>query len=135
LSEEFTVTVTGMDAVIQRLNSLASAAERIAGARAVVGTNVNYARFIEEGSELRHGVMVTRRAGPAHMLSGALETEGPAIEAALESAVKDVLGGGGADSLVQALNRAGLQVQATAQRNTPVKTGNLRRSLHTELQA
>ena len=119
-----TFTITGLAEVRRRMDELAAAGDGINGVQAVVGTNVNYARFVEQGTRFMH-------ARP--YLEPALEQNRNAILNRMDRAMSDVIAGASASTLATALNAAGLEVQADAQRTVPVKTGNLRRSLHTEV--
>lgn len=89
-----------------------------------VGTAVVYAHGIEFGR--RRNGRLARRAGGAFMLTGALESIQPRIKPALARALPE-----GQQAVRDALLRLGYQVEAAAKPRTPVKTGNLRRSIHT----
>jgi hypothetical protein len=115
-------TIRGLAEVTARLLGLADAVK--AQPYAVVGTNINYARYVEEGTKFMH-------ARP--YLVPALEQNANAIADRLERAVTNVAQGAPASEFTQALMTSGLMVQADAQRTVAVRTGTLRRSLHTEV--
>jgi hypothetical protein len=87
-----------------------------------VGSPLKYARPIETG--LRRGRM-WRRAGPARMLGRALEEELPNIRRDVTRALER------GQSVRDVLLSAGYKIQRRAQTYTPVRTGTLRRSIHT----
>lgn len=91
----------------------AAAARR---ALVLVGSPLRYARYQEFGTKRMAGRLYLTRA--ARELTGA---EG-AIAAALDK---------GPSAVLDAFLRLGYRVQRAAQGYAPVKTGNLRRSIHT----
>jgi hypothetical protein len=111
-------TYTGLDVVQNRLRSLGDAALAMGRTTAIVGTDVRYAPFVEARYPY---------------LAPAVEAKRGAVQARIEHAVDAVLQGGDVGQIATAFNAAGLEVQAEAQRNTHVRTGNLRRSEHTEV--
>lgn len=117
------IVVTGVDAAVSRLRTIASGMAALGTAYATVGTNVTYARAVHDGARGRAG---------RPFLTDALQAKAPSVRARLDAAVGQVLDGAGESVLFDALLASALEVQATAQVNTPVLTGNLRRSLHSE---
>jgi len=111
------LTISGATALIARFGGKLDLAGSV-----VVGTNVNYARYVHDGT--------SRMVGRPY-LTNALTSQRARVVSMLEARVVELLKGSGG-SIKPALLAAGLVVQAEAQRNTPVRTGNLRRSLHTE---
>jgi len=143
----FTVTVKGANEIAIRFEG---AAGKLANARAIVGTNLKYARMVHDGTRphvitarkakalfwpgARHPVRSVRHPGTKArpFLTDALTAQRGAIVALLTTRVAQILDGGGGD-FRQALLAAGYLVQRDAQGRAPVRTGTLRRSLHTEV--
>lgn len=111
---EFQVTM-------RRLNQ---AAVSLGGSVVRVGSNLVYAYGIEHG---RHrGGSLARAAGGAFMLRNALQAVHPRIKSTIAAALLH-----GEQAARQALLRLGYDVERGAKATVPVKTGSLRRSLHT----
>jgi len=70
---------------------------------------------------------------PNPFLENALKEETGAIERHMAGAVAAVAEGAPSSTLRTALHGAGLLVEAKAKELAPVKTGTLRRSIHTTL--
>jgi hypothetical protein len=121
---DVTFVTHGLEVIQSLLERMARAAQSAGNARAVVGTNVKYARFIEEGTKFM-------RARP--YLQPALDQEQGAINQRIGNAVMQVANGANESTLIDALYASGLSVQAGAERIVAVRTGNLRRSLYTEV--
>lgn len=92
------------------------------GSRVVVGTNVSYAREVHDGTATRTG---------RPFLRNALVSQAARVAQIIDGGVWQIVTNGGG-SMTPFFLAAGLVVQAEAQSNTPVKTGTLRRSEHTE---
>lgn len=90
--------------------------------QATVGTNVHYGVYVHMGH---------RRYKGNPFLTNALEKNLPNITPLLTSAAEQVANGAPENVLISAFQNAGYKVQADAQRMVNVKTGNLRRSIHT----
>lgn len=117
------VGVTDLVALLRRYEDGAAA---LADVVVVVGTNLPYAYGQHQG-RYRSGRLARRRGG-TYFLTRALErvqsTIAPAVAAALPR---------GPVAAVRALLGRGHALHAEAGPLTPVRTGSLRRSLHTEL--
>jgi hypothetical protein len=118
------IIVTGVDAAVSRLRSIASGMAALGTAYATVGTNVNYARAVHDGARGRAG---------RPFLTDALQTKAASVRIRLDTAVNQLMDGAPEAVLFDALLASALDTQAEAQRNTPVLSGTLRRSEHTEL--
>lgn len=101
------------------------AASREAGRTVVrVGTALKYGHGIEFG---RHrGGKLARRAGGAFYLTGAFRQVQPRIKRELAAALPK-----GAAAVLGAMRRLAADVERIAKQRVPVRTGNLRRSIHT----
>lgn len=144
---DFTVTVKG---ALELAVKFEAAAGKLSNARAIVGTNLKYAKAVHDGSPphiirakkakalfwpgARHPVRSVRHPGTKAQpfLADALTAQRGAIVALLTTRVAQIIDGGGGD-FRQALLAAGYLVQRDAQGRAPVRTGTLRRSLHTEV--
>lgn len=142
---DFSITITGG----AELRALLQAAGPFNG-RAVIGTNLNYARYVSEGTRPHRIAAAPGRAlywkGAAHpvravnhpgtranpYVENALTGVGAAIVGVLVARIVQILEGGGG-SFKAALLAGALLGQAEVQRGAPVKTGTLRRSWHTEV--
>ena len=142
-----TVEVRGLRQLVIKLD--ATAAALVGGGRVVVGTNVQYARMVSEGTRAHriearnakalfwpgaaHPVRSVRHPGtkPNPYVEEAVAASGPQVAAIIGAAVA-VITEPGVGSLQPALLASGMAVQANIQRGAPVKTGNLRSSWHTE---
>lgn len=109
----------------QRYLKLLADGSKAAGNKVVlVGTNLVYGYGIETG---RHrGGGLARRAGGVFYLSGALAQVRPRIRKALTAALP-----GGPGAVLAAAKRLGFDVERIAKERVVVRTGTLRRSLHT----
>lgn len=117
-----TITLEGIAPLLAKIGHLTGGG---LGGRVTVGSDVTYARYVHDG---------TRYMAGRPFLDRAATSQTPRVLALLGAGVRDVIEGGGG-SLAPALLASGLVVQAEAQRNTPVRTGTLRRSEHTEVYA
>jgi hypothetical protein len=144
-------TISGLDAVTARLNALSSAAAVVGAAYATVGTDLSYARMVHDGTRAHEIAPINKRAlawpGGQHpvahvhhpgykgnpFLTGALSDKAGAVTTRLAAAMEAVAAGAPGGTLAAALLDAALIVQGEAQRRVNVKTGSLRRSLHSEL--
>lgn len=141
---DFQITITGTRELIARFG----AAGNFSG-RAVIGTNVKYAEMVSKGTPphtitarggglfwpgAAHPVKVVHHPGtkPNPYVEDALTAVGTAIVGVLEARIVQLVESGGGDFRA-ALLAGGLLGQAEIQRATPVKSGNLRRSWHTEV--
>jgi hypothetical protein len=138
------IRVTGADVAVARLDGLERMAAAFGRQRVVVGTNVQYARAVHFGSRphiirpvrkkmlfwkgAAHPVRVVHHPGtkPHPFLADGLRAALPTVKRKVAEALASPTGAS------SALMAAGLAVQAEAQKLAPVKTGNLRRSIHTE---
>lgn len=109
------------DALIAKLEGSAHA---VGTTTVRIGTNVVYAWGIEFGRQ--RGGRLGRAAGGAMMLTNALARVAPTITPTLVPAMEQ-----GEDATNKAMLGLGLKVEAFAKAATPVRTGNLRRSIHT----
>lgn len=119
-----TAEVLGVDEAEAYLKSLNSGVKGADKTIVRVGTAVVYAWGIEFGQS-RSG-RPRRAAGGARMLTGALQAVRADIEPTIAAALPK-----GEDATVKAMMGLGYRVEAIAKAATPVRTGNLRRSLHT----
>lgn len=119
-----TLQMKGIEEASAYLKKLRGNLERLGKARIMIGSNLKYAYGIEFG---RHRVSgrTARKMGGAFMLTNARKE----VQADLIQEVKAAIVQGG--DIDQALYRAALKAENIAKSNTPVKTGSLRRSLHT----
>ena len=111
------ITFTGLSearAYFSRLKEGAEAAQRL---RVLVGSPLKYARYVHEG---------TKRMKGRPFLTNALRGAEPRIKQRFAAAIER-----GPDAVLRAGLESGYDVQRGAQRDAPVKTGSLRRSLHT----
>jgi hypothetical protein len=116
------VVVIGLDRVTGYFSGLATSLKTAGRTIVLVGSPLKYTRPIETG--MRNGRM-WRRAGPARMLGRALDEELPRIRRDVTEAIRD------GKPIRPVLLAAGYRVQRGAQGHTPVRTGSLRRSMHT----
>lgn len=141
---DFSITITGGRELIAKLHG----AGEFSG-RAVIGTNLDYARMVSEGTRphriaaapgkalswpgAAHPVRAVNHPGtrPNPYVEEALAGVGAAIVKVLEARIVQLIEGGGG-SFKAALLAGALLGQAEVQRGAPVKTGTLRRSWHTE---
>jgi hypothetical protein len=137
--------------VVGRFTIAVEAARLLGGARAVVGSSVQYARYVHEGTRPHTIYPRSKQAlywkgaaspvasvnhpgtRPNPFLTDALEDAKHTITGHLQAAFDAVFGGAAAHTAVDGLQKAGLAVQAAGMRRAPVRTGTLRRSLHTEI--
>jgi hypothetical protein len=117
------VTAKGLTQALKYLVEQESRARAFNHIRVLVGSNLVYAFGIEFG-KTRSG-RLARRAGGAFMLTNALKLIRPEIADIFARA------GTAAFDFGMALYKLGLRVQTLAMGETPVKTGSLRRSMHT----
>lgn len=117
------VQITGAKEAQSVFSDMRQVTQDANGLVVLVASNLPYARVIETG--MRRGRM-WRRAGPARMLGQALDEERENIQKEVAAAVM-----GGRGAIRQALLKKGFDVQRRAQQYTPVRTGSLRRSIHT----
>jgi hypothetical protein len=110
------VQVDGLEEAKAYFAALASGAEAARRALVLVGSPLRYARYQEFGTKRLAGRLYLTRA--ARELTGAEE----AIAGALDK---------GPSAVLDAFLRLGYRVQRAAQGYAPVKTGSLRRSIHT----
>jgi len=115
----FSITIDGVAPLLAKVAHLTGGG---LGGSVAVGSNVTYARYVHDGTRYM-------RARP--FLDQAATSQTPRVLAILGQGVADLIEAG-EGSLAPALLASGLVVQAEAQRNAPVKTGTLRRSIHTE---
>ena len=118
------IKLDGLDKATARLNALKESFRSFGGKTVLVGSNLVYAYGIEFG-KTRSGRMA-RRAGGAFMLRNALNAIRPEVDDVFRGALS-----GNVPDLGMALYKLGLRLQSLAQGQTPVKTGSLRRSMHT----
>jgi hypothetical protein len=122
------IQIDGVQVVQDYLDSVKEGAGRAGREVVVVGSPLVYAFGIETG---RHrGGRLARRAGGAFYLREAYQTVQPRIA----STVADVIDQGG-DATLRALLGLGYDMQREAQNRVPVRTGTLRRSIHTATRA
>jgi hypothetical protein len=150
----YTITTdNGMASFVKVLDALREGVSRIGAARAVVGTNITYARYVIEGTQphkisprdksalfwkgadhpFRSVMHPGTRANP--FPEQALSSQAGAIDREIEAALSSVEAGAAQPDVVMrnGLLRAGYAVQAEIQRRTPVVTGTFRRSWYTEV--
>jgi hypothetical protein len=120
---KLSATLTGIKEALKYLADQESRARSFNRVRVLVGSNLVYAYGIEFGKH-RNG-RLARRAGGAFMLTNALKAVRPEI-----ADIFSRMGTSGFD-FAMALYRLGLRLQTIAMGNTPVRTGSLRRSMHT----
>lgn len=111
------ITITGIKKAQEYVSTLKSGAEAAGKAVVLVGTAVRYGRYVEQG---------TRRMKAQPYLVPALR----AVEGRIGPEVAEALPKG-PSAVLSTLLRLGYQVEAGAKRRVPVRTGHLRRSLHT----
>jgi hypothetical protein len=115
--------VGGIQEAITELKRLRDGIERIGKARVRVGSNLKYAYGIEFGKH--KGGSIARAAGGVFMLTNAIK----AIQEPLKRELIQALRNG--QNPIDILIKYAFKAQNLAMANTPVKTGSLRRSLHT----
>lgn len=120
------VEIAGLDDVQAWLRDVERGAAAAADHAVIVGTNFPYAYPVHEG-RFRSG-RLARRAGGAFFFTRALEQVRPEIERMLAAAVPK-----GPRAVVLVLAAIGLRLEAVAKQFTPVRTGSLRRSIHTQM--
>ena len=123
-----TAEVLGVDEAEAYLKSLNAGVKGADKTIVRVGTAVVYAWGIEFG-RARSG-RNARAAGGARMLTDAFAAVRNDIAPTIAEALPK-----GEDATVKAMMGLGYQVEALAKAATPVRTGNLRRSLHTTASA
>lgn len=114
---QISITITGVDSFQQRVARYRDAATAASRSAVVVGTNVRYAIYQHEGTRFMTGTFYLARG-----LAAVRPEITPAVAKALPK-------GGGA--VRDALLKLGYKVEAAAKPFVRVRTGNLRRSLHT----
>lgn len=122
--ERLTITILGVEEADAYLTRLHAGCQTVGRTSVQVGTSVVYAHGIEFGR--RRSGRLARAAGGALMLTGALEAVMPSIGPTLADALPN--GDAAAD---KALLGLGYKVEAIAKARTPVRSGHLRRSIHT----
>jgi hypothetical protein len=147
---DLTVTVENGQLIVGRLQLMGEAAKAFGGHSVRVGSALIYAPYVVGGTRAHTILPRTKQAlfwpGAAHpvrsvqhpgtkpnpFMTDALTEVGPQIEERIVSHFEEVANGGGGN-YTQILAGAGLILQAQIQRNSPVKTGGLRASYHTEV--
>lgn len=145
---EIRVTIGGMEPIVLRFDRAAVALR--GNPRAVVGTNLGYAKAVHDGSPphvirpkgkkalywrgAAHPVRSVRHPGYKGnpFITDGLQAQRGAIVALLQARIGQVVAGGGGN-YTQAMRAAGLLVEGAAKARANVKTGTLRRSIHTEV--
>lgn len=118
------VQIEGVERVSAYLKEIREGAETAGHETILVGSPLRYAFGIETG---RHrGGRLARRAGGAYYLRDAFRAVQPRIRPALVAALPK-----GAQAVLQAMRKLGYDVEREAKERVPVRTGTLRRSLHT----
>lgn len=118
------VDLSGVEQVRAALQRLGAGIQAASETRVLVGSPLKYAFGIETG--WHRGGRLARRAGGAFYLLGGLQIVVATAGAILAQALAQ-----GAAATVQAMTRLGYDVQGQAQQIVPVRTGTLRRSIHT----
>lgn len=119
-----TVTISGVREARQYFATLKSGAEALGKLAVLVGFSKVYA-FGQETGRYRSG-RLARRAGGAWMLRSGLARVQPDIKREIVDAVEK-----GPSAVLSAGLRLGYRVEAIAKPLTPVRSGALRRDLHT----
>jgi hypothetical protein len=115
--------MTGIPPAGQRLETMKEGIRRLGRIRILVGSNLKYAYGQEYG---RHrGGRLARRAGGAYFLQKGFDS----IRQSLASDVARAISANG--NVYDEVFKNALRAEAVAKENAPVKTGTLRRSLHT----
>lgn len=118
------IQVNGADKVAAYLRQVREGAASAGREQVLVGTPLIYGFGIETG---RHrGGRLARRAGGAFYLRNAFRAVQPRIRQELAAALPN-----GAEAVLRVMTRLGYDVQREAQERVPVRTGTLRRSIHT----
>lgn len=118
------IRVLGVREAQRYLDRLQGGAKAAGGKVVMVGTPLVYGWGIEFGR--KRGGGLARRAGGAFYLTGALAQVKPRIRKALTAALPF-----GASAVLDAAKKLGFDVERLAKERVPVRTGTLRRSLHT----
>jgi hypothetical protein len=120
----YELTILGMDRVISELATLGDGAKALGGRRDSIKSDLPYA-YGQNYGRYRSG-RLARRAGPTYFFEAGVKAIEDAAIDQLGPAVRN--GGAAVRSAWGVLLRRGVVV---AQAQAPVKTGSLRRSLHT----
>lgn len=149
MSLNFSVTIEHDAEVVGRLQIMGSAASDFDGKAVAVSSELNYATYVVNGTRPHmiyprakralfwpgadHPVRSVQHPGtkPNPFMSDALVASTSQIEAHITDEFTAVVNGEGGN-YTQILLGAGLILQAAIQRASPVKTGGLRSSFHTE---
>jgi hypothetical protein len=120
------VRIVGLELVSAALERLGQGGQVLRSYRVRVGSSLAYAFGQETG---RHrGGQLARRDGGAHFLEQALDAVRSQVGSVLRAALPK-----GPPAVRRALLSLGYLVQGKAQPLTPVESGQLRASLHTEV--
>ena len=114
---DMTVSATGIREARASLTKLAQGTAAAGGASVLVGSGLRYSRYVHEG---------TRRMRGRPFLADALRRVEPRIASEIARALEQ-----GPAAVDAALLKLGYEVEALAKAAAPVRTGTLRRSLHT----
>lgn len=118
------VSIDGAETVRAYLQSLREGLGRAGDETIMVGSNLVYAFGIETG---RHrGGRLARRAGGAFYLRDAFNSIKGRLEPEIAAALPR-----GQDAVLRAMLKLGYDVEREAKNLVPVRTGALRRSIHT----
>lgn len=120
-----TITVTGIQQATDQFRLLSEGVAEAVRATYVIGSNLRYAHWIEEGF-YASGRAGRRKGGGAHMLRAGLATVEGLTAAAVARALPE-----GARATQDALTGVARQATVAAKAVTPVRSGALRASLHT----
>ena len=124
MAERERITLLGIREALDYFDRLEHGAAALGRARVLVGSNVFYARVVEFGEDRAR--KLHRKKGGAFYLRGGLESVKARIKPAILEAIPR-----GEGAVLRAMLRLGYQVEAKARQIVPVRTGNLRRSIHT----
>lgn len=121
-----TIKVENLDAANDYLKRMIQSAQKIEKTTYLVGSKLPYAYGISTGRHRRG--RLARRAGGVNYLQAGLDSAKFRIARAIVIALPK-----GPEEGARAMKGVALQVQRGAREAVPVRTGKLRRSLHTAL--
>lgn len=115
--------IKGIEEARQFLEKMDRNLQDISRVKAFIGSNLRYAYGIEYG--VTRGGKLARRAGGAFMITNAIKDVRDDLKRNMIAAIT------GDGDIEAAVYRAALTAENIAKGKTPVRTGSLRRSIHT----
>lgn len=121
---ELRVELLGIREALAYFDDAKRGAAALGRARVLVGSPLYYARVVETGEDTKR--KLRRKKGGVFYLRDAFNAVAPQIGPAIAAAIER-----GEGAVLRAMLRLGYQIEAGAKQRVPVRTGRLRRSLHT----